>query len=71
MPPSPLIALAHNRDAQEVVLFCREKPGDEGKRQLHAPGTLETRSSQPLHTHVERDCDDVERHGGISDAAEG
>lgn len=29
---SPLIALAHNRDAQEIVLFCGGKPGDEGKR---------------------------------------
>ena len=34
---SPLIALAHNRDAQEIVLFCGGKPGDEGKHQLHAP----------------------------------
>lgn len=34
-------------------------------------GTPTPPPGPPLHTHVERDGDDVERHGGVGDAAEG
>lgn len=43
-PVSPLIALAHNGDAQEVVLLCGRSPCDEGKPKPHDLRALETRS---------------------------
>ncbi|TNN47238.1 hypothetical protein EYF80_042546 [Liparis tanakae] len=73
---APFVALAHDADAQEVVLLCRgEIPRELTLRtakvrfvRLIRRRRERVRSSP---THVESDGDDVQGHGGVRHAAEG
>lgn len=68
MPPSPRSLLWPTMEMPRKLYFSVE-----GVRVMRGSPSHMTPAPRPWlpHTHVECDCDDVERHGGIRDAAEG
>ena len=71
MPPSPRSLLWPTMEMPRKLYFSVEGGHMTEPQKPQAPLSPSLLPVRTLHTHVERDRDDVERHCGIGDTAEG